>query len=285
MDDLNLDLEKLDATESPTSVLDTLSACHIDADPPLRSPETTPVRPQRKKTLARKKPSPRNPKVSVHFALPPTTRSRGNDENDETDNDVSLPYHLPLDIFTDEELESGWWTKEETRLNYKNAKSKSLQFRDSITASTEAELATLSEDFNELFRLCNETSSVSKVAAAECNRSISKIPDDCRGLERIIHPLLSSYRAKHVQHLLQIQSKIPAKIDQSNREKILCVKSLQTSKPCRMFAKYLGYRDATHVAEIVRDELGLSNEEATSAFTKTTVPLFRGDELKAKSKS
>jgi hypothetical protein len=148
---------------------------------------------------------------------------------------------------TPDEIALVWWSNEEVRENYQSAKDFAADFRRDNVESL--------NQFNELFLLCSDKSSVdfkdlpsTKVARAVLAQR------DTRGLERSIHPIISTHRAKYTKTFLILQSKVPRELSQAAKERVLCARSMQITRPSRALARLLGHGDGLDVSQLLTQD-------------------------------
>jgi hypothetical protein len=155
---------------------------------------------------------------------------------------------------TPDEMALVWWSNEEVRENYQSAKDFAADFRRDNVESL--------NQFNELFLLCSDKSSVdfkdlpsTKVARAVLAQR------DTRGLERSIHPIISTHRAKYTKTFLILQSKVPRELSQAAKERVLCARSMQITRPSRALARLLGHGDGLDVSQLLTQDCLAEEEE------------------------
>ena len=171
---------------------------------------------------------------------PGTTRSSANDAVEiESESDLYL---------TPEEMTLVWWSNEEVRENYQSAKDFAADFRRDNLESL--------NQYNELFLLCSDKSSVDFKDLPSTQVAMAVLAQrDVRGLERSIHPIISTHRAKYTKTFLILQSKVPKEMSLAAKERVLCARSMQISRPSRAMARLLGHGDRLEVAKLITQEL------------------------------
>ena len=167
--------------------------------------------------------------------------------NIESEESNFIVYIEPRLVLTDEDSEKCWWSRQETIAMYRDAKRVAKEFREKESASLNR--------FNELFQRCNSLMSISDLMEHDSAHILSLQQADCRGLERLVYPIIPGYRTKHVKTLLDIQGKLTTDVTPEARERLLSAKSAHISKPSRTLAKLLAHCDAGEVVYLIRQEL------------------------------
>jgi hypothetical protein len=144
---------------------------------------------------------------------------------------------------TEEDIERLWWMKQEIFQVYEEARAVVTYYRNYRSDYL--------KDFIELFSMCAK----SPKSLRKSSFGDPESREAARGLERHIHDILPKYRNKFIATLLDIQDKIPSDMSPDLRDRILCAKSLQLSKPSRALATFIGQQDSSEVAALIREEL------------------------------
>jgi hypothetical protein len=164
---------------------------------------------------------------------------------------------------TPEEMALVWWSNEEVRENYQSAKDFAADYRRDNLESL--------KQFNELFLLCSDKSSMdfkdlpsTKVAMAVMAQR------DSRGLERSIHPIISTHRAKYTKTFLILQSKVPPEMSRAAKERVLCARSMQITRPSRAMARLLGHGDGLDVTKLLTQECLAEEQQEHSSIRNSS---------------
>jgi hypothetical protein len=140
-------------------------------------------------------------------------------------NQVILPSHG----LTEEEIENSWWSREEL--------SASLQkFRVSIDRFYYTQKDSV-EKLNHVVSLCNQASSDTSLEDATARLLL--VPE-CSGMETDLAPALKSSRRRHATIVLEHLQKIPSHFPEDLRQRMLSARSMQLSRPHKVFARVLG---------------------------------------------
>jgi hypothetical protein len=146
------------------------------------------------------------------------------------ENQVILPCHGGL---TEEEIETSWWSHEE----YSNSLHK---FRVSIQRFYDTQEDAVKK-LNRVVSLCNQASSDTSNLEDATARLV--IVPECRGMEADLTPALKSSRRRHATIVLEHLQKIPSHLPEEMRERMLSARSMQLSRPHKVFARVLGDAD------------------------------------------
>jgi hypothetical protein len=192
----------------------------------------------------------KQPKGRVRFAL---------DSNME----IQRHYQEATICLTNDDLKTSWWSRRELFNIYRAAKKVAADFKQEEAASLEG--------FKPVFKLCFESSSLRQILESSCSQILVRQREGCRGVERFLHPVLSSYRLMHRKTLLGIQSSLPADATPGAKERLLSAKSMQISKPSKTLAKLLAHGDSVESADMIRREL-------IEYSSSTRWPLFQQEE-------
>ena len=159
-----------------------------------------------------------------------------------------ITYIEPSLTLTELDSQNCWWSKQETLDMCRDAKRVANLYRD--------RKADTLREFNRFFKLANIKTSKTRPADKEMGRLLqSLLQADCRGLERVVYPVITRYRMQHAKTLLRIQAKIPSEVPPGSRERLLSVISARISKPSRIMAKLLARCDSCHVTDLLKQEL------------------------------
>ena len=160
--------------------------------------------------------------------------------------EIQRHYQEATICLTDDDLKTYWWSRRELCHIYRHAKKVAAEFKEEEAASL--------KDFKPVFKLCFESSSLRRILESSCSQIIVRQQEGCRGIERCLHPILSSYRHMHGKTLLEIQLSLPADTTTEAKERLLAVKSMQISKPSKTLAKLLAHGDSVESADLIRRE-------------------------------
>jgi hypothetical protein len=101
------------------------------------------------------------------------------------------------------------------------------------------------EDLQRVISLCNQSSS----DTLEDKDAHTQIPLWARGMEADVAPLLKTLRRKHANAVMDYIGKIPKQLPSDLRDRMLSARSLQYSRPQKIFAHVLGQAD--HAAALL----------------------------------
>jgi hypothetical protein len=161
--------------------------------------------------------------------------------------EIQRHYQEATICLTDDDLKTCWWSRRELRHINRDAKEVTTEFKQEEAASL--------KNFKRVFKLCFDSSSMGQILESSCAQILVHQQEECRGIERFVHPILSSYRHMHRKTLLEIQLSLPADATPEANERLLSSKSMQISKPSRILAKLLAHGDSVESADLIRREL------------------------------
>lgn len=161
--------------------------------------------------------------------------------------EIQRHYQEATICLTDDDLKTCWWSRRELCHMNRDAKEVTAEFKHEEAASL--------KDFKRVFKLCLDSSPMGQILESSCSQILVRQQEECRGIERFLHPILSSYRHMHRKTLLEIQLSLPADATPEANERLLSSKSMQISKPSRILAKLLAHGDSVESADLIRREL------------------------------
>jgi hypothetical protein len=140
------------------------------------------------------------------------------------------PDSTPL---SDEEIQQSWWRSHEYRAAADLYSKEVQSFIENHEESVSDLLSIVSK--------CNQ-SSCDELNEQLGNSSLeSSLP---RGSESDVVPVIKLLRFKHRQAVIEYVNKIPKHLKPALRERMLCARSIQFSRPHKMLARLLGEADA-----------------------------------------
>ena len=167
-------------------------------------------------------------------------------ENDEEGNDHRRCVHEFVSDLSEDEAGQVWWSSNETFENYKRAKAEAASYR-----SMNQEYL---DEFNQLFLLCGGDAEVHfrDIPSTKCAKVALHHQRAVRGLERYIHPVISTQRLKFIRSFLTLQSRLPTAMSKDDKHRYLCARSMQWSRPSRAMARVVAHGDRLEVGELIR---------------------------------
>jgi hypothetical protein len=142
-------------------------------------------------------------------------------------NQVILP---PSQGLTEEEIETSWWSHEEFSASLQKFHVSIQRFYDTQKDSV--------ENLNYVVSLCNQASSDTSLEDAPAAKFL--LVPECRGMEAEFTPALKSSRRRHSAIVLEHLQKIPSHFPEDLRQRMLSARSMQLSRPHKVFARVLG---------------------------------------------
>lgn len=134
---------------------------------------------------------------------------------------------------SDDEIEQAWWRprdyKASADLYSKEVRSYIENHKNSV------------DDLIEIVSQCNQSSHDELNERIEYSFCASSIP---RGAESDLAPVIKLLRCKHRDAVMGYVNKIPKHLKPDLRERMLCARSIQYSRPHKMLARLLGEADA-----------------------------------------
>lgn len=141
------------------------------------------------------------------------------------ENQVILPTHR----LTEVEIENSWWSHKEYTASVQ-------KFRVGIRSFYNTQQDSVKK-LNHVVSLCNQASSDTSLEDATARLLI--VPE-CHGMEADLTPAFKSSRARHSAVVLQHLQNIPSHFPEDLRQRMLSARSMQLSRPHKVFARVLG---------------------------------------------
>jgi hypothetical protein len=155
----------------------------------------------------------------------PTTPVKKEVRFNKAENQVIPPSHG----LTGEEIGNSWWSHKEVSVSVQKFHVGIKRFYDTQKASV--------KKLNYVASLCNQASSDSSLEDATARFLV--VPE-CLGMEADLTAALMSSRARHSAIVLEHLQKIPSHFPEDLRQRMLSARSMQLSRPHKVFARVLG---------------------------------------------
>lgn len=140
-----------------------------------------------------------------------------------------------LDVISEEERRAAWYTREEHKAMIVN-------FRDAVKACRESQGAWIKDLFHLVVYPCNQSLS-NRLDDTEMQLAVQSMRSDYRGMETDLVPRLFDMRRRHKARVLDYMEKIPSNLPEELKGRMLAARSLQFSRPHKLFAEVAGYAD------------------------------------------
>lgn len=149
----------------------------------------------------------------------------------------TYPQQMRLDFISDEERRAVWYTQEEQ-------KAMVIEYKKSLGFCRVKEQDWVKEMVHDVVSPCNQSHS-NRLDQKEFQLAVRTIRSDYRGMEADAIPLLKALKRKHRRNVLAYTTDgIPKGLPVDLRERMLAARSLQYSRPHKLFAEVSGYADA-----------------------------------------
>ena len=159
----------------------------------------------------------------------PTTPMKKEVRFNTAENQVILPSHR----ITEEEIENSWWSHKEYTASLQN-------FRVGIQRLYDTQQDSVNK-LNHVVSLCNQASSDTSL---EDPTARFLIVPECHGMEADLTPAFKCSRKRHSAVVLQHLQNIPSHFPEDLRQRMLSARSMQLSRPHKVFARVLGDANA-----------------------------------------
>jgi hypothetical protein len=183
--------------------------CHKDDYPHSHSDETTSVLTDDTTPVEKK----------VHFALLQTEELEPN----------------PLYLLDDETCASLWYSEHERS---------SMKFRRDQALYFTSDSKDWRDGMNAIIHFCSQAIPLSSYDVEDVKEKAKLVLPRYRGLEVHGLPELSTLRRKHVKRVLMHMARIPKKMPQELRDRMVAARSMEYSRPCTILARILAEADA-----------------------------------------
>ncbi|KAL3902757.1 MAG: hypothetical protein SGARI_005686, partial [Bacillariaceae sp.] len=161
--------------------------------------------------------------------------------------DTSQNIEIPSNeehALTDEVIATCWWHEDERR-SFKANKDSALQ------ACSVSEKESWTEALRTLFDFCNHAPLHFTWTEEDLQAKASTMQGtELRGVESDGAPALSGMRKKHAANVLTYTARVPKRLPQDLRDRMISARSLQFSRPHLLFAQAMAQVDRNAVLEM-----------------------------------
>jgi hypothetical protein len=159
-------------------------------------------------------------KRSVHFDLSRNTSHQ----------------QVGLGFISEGERLAAWYTREEYKAMIVNV-------RKAVNACHESQKEWVDDMVRRVISPCNQSQS-NRLDEMELQSAVHSMRSDYRGMEAGMVPLLCVMREKHKAKVLDYMKAVPSTLPQDLRERMVAARSLQFSRPHKLYAEVAGFADA-----------------------------------------